>query len=404
MRKPVENKSDPLTGVKIIDFTSSVAGPWATLILASLGADIVKVEHPDRGDDTRHWGPPFWGGESTAFLAMNAAKKSVALNLKTARGSAAALRLIEDADVLIQNMRPGLMDKFGLSFEKVAVHNERIIYCSIGAYGPTGPLSGEPGYDPLMQASSGIMSVTGEEGRPPVRAGVSVVDQGAGFWAAIGILASLLEPRTDRRPRLIDTSLYETAVNWLPIQVAGYLASGDPPRRMGSGMAVIAPYEAFQTSDGRWIMIAAGNDRLFHALCTAIEAPQLLEDERYRSNADRVRNRTELSEALTEVLLGRPAAVWVERCQRAGVPASFVQNVAEMITAPQTRDLELLQTVAHPAVDDLILVRPALRMNGQPLNHRHRPPRLGEHTEECLRDVGYGDSELADMRADGTIA
>ncbi len=393
----------PLDGVRVLDLTSSVAGPYCTLILAALGADVVKVERPDGGDDTRGWGPPFWDGESAAFLAMNAGKRSLALDLKDPDGLAVALKLAAASDVVIQNLRPGQVERLGLGFEDVAAVSPRVIYCSIGAFGKNGPLSAEPGYDPLMQAAGGIMSVTGEEGRPPVRAGVSLIDQGTGMWAALAIVAAL-GAREDRPgPQLIDTSLYETAINWLPMQLAGYLASGRVPKRMGSGIAVIAPYEAFEADDGRWLMIAAGNDRLFRALCTAIDCPGLAEDPRFETNADRVTNRDALADLLAETVRARPAADWLARLRAAGVPAAPVQAIDELVDDPQTAALGLLEPVPHPTVEDLRLVGLPLSFGDSRLRHRGAPPRLGEHTDAVLSDAGYSAAEVGDLREAGVV-
>src|SRR5436190_1756629 len=276
----------PLTGVSVVDVTTSLAGPYCTQILAALGADVVKVEPPE-GDHTRAWGPPFWHGESTMFLAANAGKRSVALALGTSEGREAMRRLAARADVFVQSMRPGLAERRGLGPDALRAGNPSLVYCSIGSYGRTGPLRDLPGYDPMMQAVAGIVSVTGERGGPGVRAGVSLVDQGTGQWAAIGILAALLAGGG----RTIDLSLYETAVALLPYQIAGYLGTGDIPARYGTGFALIAPYEVFRAADGE-LMIAAANDRLFRALCEALGL-DLADDPRFATNPDRVARRDE---------------------------------------------------------------------------------------------------------------
>lgn len=393
----------PLDGVRVLDLTTSVAGPYCTLILAGLGADVVKVERPDGGDDTRGWGPPFWDGESAVFLAMNAGKRSLALDLKEADGVAVALKLAAASDVVIQNLRPGLMERLGLGFEDVAAVSPRVVYCSIGAFGKSGPLSSEPGYDPLMQAAGGIMSVTGEEGRQPVRAGVSIIDQGTAMWAALAIVAALGAREQRPGPQLIDTSLYETAVNWMPMQLAGYLASGRVPKRMGSGISVIAPYEAFEAEDGRWLMIAAGNDRLYRTLCTAIDCPGLGEDPRFETNADRVTNRDALAALLAETIRTRPAADWLARLRAAGVPTAPVQGIDELVDDPQLAALGLLEPVPHPTVEDLRLVGLPLSFGGSRLRHRGPPPQLGEHTDAVLGDAGYSAAQVGELREAGVV-
>lgn len=393
----------PLDGVRVLDLTTSVAGPYCTLILAGLGADVVKLERPDGGDDTRGWGPPFWDGESAVFLAMNAGKRSLALDLKEPDGLAVALKLAAASDVVIQNLRPGLVERLGLGFEDVAAISPRVVYCSIGAFGKSGPLSSEPGYDPLMQAAGGIMSVTGEEGRQPVRAGVSIIDQGTAMWAALAIVAALGAREQRPGPQLIDTSLYETAVNWMPMQLAGYLASGRVPKRMGSGISVIAPYEAFEAEDGRWLMIAAGNDRLYRTLCTAIDCPGLGDDPRFETNADRVTNRDALAALLAETIRTRPAADWLARLRAAGVPTAPVQGIDELVDDPQLAALGLLEPVPHPTVEDLRLVGLPLSFGGSRLRHRGPPPQLGEHTDAVLGDAGYSAAQVGELREAGVV-
>jgi crotonobetainyl-CoA:carnitine CoA-transferase CaiB-like acyl-CoA transferase len=391
-------RARPLESVRVLDLTTSLAGPYCTLILAALGADVIKVERPGTGDDTRAWGPPFWNGESAMYLAMNAGKRSVAVDLKTPEGIEAVLRMAATADVFVQNLRSGVAERLGLGFEEVSRRSPRVAYCSITAYGASGPLADRPGYDPLMQAAAGIMSVTGEPGRPPVRAGISVVDQGTGMWAALAIVAAL--GTSDRGAQLIETSLYETAVNWLPYQLVGYLASGRIPEALGSALAVIAPYQAFSTTDGL-VMIAAGNDRLFGALCEVLELGGLVIDPRFRSNPDRVANRLALAELIEERVRHRQSQELLEQLDRAGVPAAPVRNVAAVAAAPQTEALGILQPLEHERIEDLRLVALPLSFRGERLQHPSPPPALGEHTTALLLDVGYTEAEVEQLYALG---
>jgi crotonobetainyl-CoA:carnitine CoA-transferase CaiB-like acyl-CoA transferase len=393
---------EPLAGVRVLDVTTSLAGPYCTLILSSLGADIVKVEHPVRGDDTRAWGPPFWNGESAIFLAANAGKRSLAVDLKRPEGLEAVLRVAERSDVLLQNLRPGLADRLGIGFDAVSERSPRIVYCSIGAFGKRGPLRDQPGYDPLMQAAGGIMSVTGEVGRMPVRAGVSVIDQGTGMWSAIAILAALRARDQGAAAQLVDLSLYETAVNWLPYQVAGYLGSGRVPQRMGTALGIISPYQTFEASDG-WVMIAAGNDRQFEALSKLLGRPELADDERFRMNPDRVHNRDALSAIIQERFRGDAAAVWLERLTAAGVPAAPVLDVAQVVEHPQTEALALLQALPHPAVPDERLVGLPISVGDERLRHRSPAPSLGQHTADVLREAGYTDEDVERLAATGVV-
>jgi crotonobetainyl-CoA:carnitine CoA-transferase CaiB-like acyl-CoA transferase len=370
----------PLAGIRVLDLTTSLAGPYCTLILGTLGAEVVKIERPGAGDDTRAWGPPFWDGESPTFLSMNAGKRSVALDLKSDEGQAAIRGLAAEADVFVQNLRPGRAEALGLGFDDVAALNARVVYCSIGAFGEVGPLSDRPGYDPLMQAAGGIMSITGEAGRPAVRAGVSLVDQGTGMWAVIGILAALRRRDEEGTAQRVTTSLYETALNWLPYQIASYLASGEEPGPVGTGVAMIAPYEVFEAVDGR-VMIAAANDRLYAALCAAIG---LDEDPRFASNPQRVAARAELAALVAARVAGLTSAELLERLAGAGVPAAPVRGLAAVVADEQTQALEILQEVPHPTVRDLRLVAPPLSLNGERLGYTTAPPLLGEHTDAVL--------------------
>jgi len=392
----------PLAGIRVLDLTTSIAGPYATLILGALGADIVKIEHPERGDDTRSWGPPFWNGESATYLANNASKRSFAVNVKDPDGVEAILRVAERSDVLIQNLRPGLAERLGLGFDAVRARSPRIVYCSIGAFGSEGPLRDHPGYDPLMQAAGGIMSVTGEPGRGPARAGVSVVDQGTAMWAVIAVLAALRARDAGAEAQLVDLSLFETAVNWLPYQIAGYLGNGAVPRAMGTALGIISPYQAFEAED-RWVMVAAANDRQFAGLAGALGLPELARDARFRTNPERVANRDALSALIAERFRTETAATWLERLFEAGVPAAPVQDVADVVAYEQTEAMELLQPLPHPEIPEQRLVRLPLRVNGEPAAHRTPAPAHGEHSSDILREAGYSDEDVDRLRETGVI-
>jgi crotonobetainyl-CoA:carnitine CoA-transferase CaiB-like acyl-CoA transferase len=386
----------------VIDVTTSIAGPYCAEILAALGADVVKVERPDTGDDGRAWGPPFWNGESTMFLAVNAGKRSLAVSLSDHRGREAVRRLAAQADVFLQSLRPGLAERLGLGPETLRAANARLVYCSVGAYGRVGPLSGEPGYDALMQAAGGLISMTGEPGRSGVRVGSSLVDMGTGMWSALGIVAALLERERTGVGTVVDASLYETALAYIGYHLVGYLADGTVPGGQGTVFPMVAPYQVLPTRDGE-LMIAGGNDRLFGALCEVLGLPELVTDERFRTNPDRVRNREALVEIIAQRLGEDDTAEWHRRLTAAGVPAAPVADVADIVASEQTRALEILQPVEHPAIPDLRLPALPLSFDEARAAHRSPPPLVGEHTAEVLAAAGYTEDEMAALEADGVI-
>jgi crotonobetainyl-CoA:carnitine CoA-transferase CaiB-like acyl-CoA transferase len=395
--------SDALSGLFVLDLSRNLAGPYCTMLLGDLGADVVKVESAAGGDDTRSWRPPEWNGQSATFLACNRNKRSIALDLDTPAGQDVVRRLARRADVVVSSFRPGSLAKRGLDFESLHALNPRLVYCAISAYGSQGPKQDWPGYDPVLQAESGMMSVTGHPDGPPARLGVAAIDLGTALWAAVGIQAALRTRDLTGRGELVEVSLYETAAWWLSYLIAGHLASGEVPQRHGSGAAFLAPYEVFSTADGE-LMVTAGNDRLFATLCDELGRPELAEDPRYRTNTARVANRDDLHATLQEVFDGKAAAAWQVQLLGRAVPCGIVRTVADFVEDEQLDALGLLSAYPHPDVPDLRLVGAPLSVDGRRPARRMPPPRLGEHTGEILAELGFTGGEIEDLRRQGAVA
>jgi crotonobetainyl-CoA:carnitine CoA-transferase CaiB-like acyl-CoA transferase len=376
----------PLTGLTVIEIGHSVAAPYAGMILGELGAEVIKVENPNGGDPCRGWGPPFTEGTATAFHAFNRAKRGITIDLADPAQVNSLRALIRDrADVLIHNLKYGTLDRYGLSAEMLTTEKPSLVWCNLGAFGSTGPLRDRPGYDPMMQAYGGLMSLLGEDGRPPVRVGVSIIDIATGMWSVIGILAALQERQHTGRGGVVDTSLYETTLAWMTLPISAYLANGEIPRRHGSGIEQIVPYQAFETADGH-MMVAAGNDSLFRRLCAAIDRPGLAEDPRFRSNAERVVNRRELVPILSDLFRTAPMAVWAERLDLAGIPNSPIQTLDKVVSDGQTAALGMIQH--WPGSPPLSLVGLPLSFDGARPPFAKPAPRLGEDNSEIVDRAG----------------
>ena len=371
----------PFAGITVVEMSTSVAGPFAGQIFSELGARVIKIEKSD-GDDARRWGPPFWEGASAYFQALNRNKSSVVVDLRDPDENASLKDfIVEHADVVIQNLRPGQVDKLGLGGKDLLALKPSLIYCNMGAFGNTGPLSDKPGYDPLMQAFGGIMSTTGEEGRPAVRVGASIVDMGTGMWAVIGVLSALLERKTTGKGRVVDVSLFETSTSWVSLLASQYLASGKLAGRQGSGAAGIVPYKGYKTSDGE-IVVAAGSDSLFKSLSGVLGHPEWPTDPKYVDNPNRVNNQSELYQMIDAIMLTQSTSYWQEKLEAAGVPCSPVNDLAQMLAHPQTEALGLVQPVPGTGMRFLGL---PISFDGQRPEPLAPPPKLGEHNDILKR-------------------
>lgn len=381
----------PLTGVTVIELCHSISGPYVASVLAELGAEVIKVEQPEGGDYARDWGPPFSHGTSSLFHVLNRNKSGVAVDLRSPQELAALKELIQErADVVVQNLRPGAIDKYGLDGETLRARKPSLIYCNVGAFGATGPLRERPGYDPLMQAFGGLMSITGADDGEPVRIGTSIIDMGSGMWAAIGILAALVRRGLSGEGCVVDTSLYETAIAWMAIPLVGYLQSGEVRKRMGSGVAEIVPHQAFPTADG-YLMIAAGNDQLFRKFATALGHGEWADDPAFRSNNRRVVNRERLVALLEAALARETTASWMKRLDEAGVPAAPIRSVDEVARDEQTQALNILQRAPDK---DIHVVGVPLSFDGIRPGYRKPAPELGQDTAALLGGTAHtSDSE-----------
>ncbi len=391
----------PLEDLQVVDLTRALAGPYCTMMLADLGARVVKVETPDGGDDTRGWGPPFYNGESAYFLSINRNKQSLTLNLKDPRGRDLLLRLVRRADVLVENFRPGTMDRLGLGYAAVHEIAPRVVYCSISGFGQTGAYRQRAAYDLIVQGMGGIMGITGEPDGAPMRVGVAIADICAGMFAAYGILAALRVRERTGAGQWVDASMLDGQVAWMTYMAANYFATGKNPPRVGSAHLNLVPYQPFPTRDG-FVNVAVGSEGLWYKFCEALAIP-IAGDPRFATNADRVANRAVLLDLLFPVFARRTTAEWVERLLQSGVPAGPIYRMSEVMEDEQVRDRAMVVEVEHPKAG-------RVRVNGVPLKFSETPggvvsppPMLGEHSEVVLREVGCSADEIAGLRRDGVV-
>jgi crotonobetainyl-CoA:carnitine CoA-transferase CaiB-like acyl-CoA transferase len=374
-----------LDGVRVVEIGANLAGPVAGEILAHMGADVLKVERPE-GDDARGWGPPFWKGTSPGFLAVNANKRSITVDLKDKDALAELIGLIGEADVLVQNMRPGSLDALGLGAETLTKKFPKLVYCSVWAFGRTGPLKLKPGYEPLLQAFSGLMMQNGDEGGPPTRIGTSILDYGTGMWLAIGALAGLVHRAATGKGCVVDASLFETGLAWMKGHYVSFLSSGQMPERHRTGSNRVVPFEAFETSTGP-IIIAAGNDRLFAKLGNVVGHPEWASDPRYATNGARVAHKEELIGAIAKIIGTRSKGEWIDALEAEGVPCGIINALPDAVAHPQAKALGIVQPV--PGDDELSLIGLPLWFDGtRPAIRRPPPKKIGEHDHELRASKG----------------
>jgi crotonobetainyl-CoA:carnitine CoA-transferase CaiB-like acyl-CoA transferase len=403
-------RSGALSHLRVLDLSRVLAGPWASQVLADLGAEVIKIERPGAGDETRAWGPPWLRGpggaetgESAYFASANRGKKSVALDVTRPEGQAVVRRLAERSDVLLENFKVGALSRYGLGYEDLARVNPALVYCSITGFGQDGPYRSRPGYDFMIQAMGGLMSVTGEPDGAPVKVGVAITDLLTGMYAATAVLAALAHRDRSGRGQWIDLALLDVQVATLANQGEGYLASGRVPGRLGNAHPSIVPYQAFATADGH-VVLAVGNDGQFARLCEVAGRPALAGEPRFATNAARVEHRAEVVAALAPLLARRRTAEWIAALEEAGVPCGPINDLAEVFADPQVRHRGMRVEAPHPVAGTVPMVASPIRLSGTPVSHDVPPPTLGQHTREVLVELlGMDEGEVVALRAKGVI-
>ena len=393
----------PLTGTTVLDFTRVLSGPYCTMMLADMGARVIKIEQPGRGDDTRGWGPPFEQGESSYFMSVNRNKESLTLNLKHPESRPILEALLDEADVLVENFRPGTLTRMELGSADVAARWPQLVYCSVSGFGHTGPRRAEPGYDAVLQAEGGLMSITGEGDGPAYRLGVAIADITSGMFAAYGVAMALLARYRTGRGQFVDVAMLDSVAALLTYQAGIYFATDRPPQRLGNRHPTIVPYETLEAGDGE-LVVAVGNDQLWHTFCGVLGADDLAADPRFATNKDRVERHGALRPILVERLRARPAADWIAVLTEAGIPCGAVRNLEEVFLDPQIVERAMVVALDHPVAGAIRTLGVPVKLNDTPGSVRTPPPTLGQQTEEILgRDLGLEPSAIARLREAGAI-
>jgi crotonobetainyl-CoA:carnitine CoA-transferase CaiB-like acyl-CoA transferase len=394
--------SGPLKGIKVVELAQIMAGPTCGMLLADMGADVIKVEKLPGGDDTRSYTEPLQGGESAAFMMLNRNKRGIAVNLKTPGGLEVVKKLLADADVVTENYRKGTLEKLGLGYEVLEKLNPRLVYCAISGYGRTGPYADKGGFDLIAQGFAGIMSVTGEPGRPPVKSGTSIADINAGIFAALGIVSALFARNATGRGQMVETSLMEAAIQQTYWQSAIYFATGQNSGPSGSAHILTAPYQAFPTADG-WINVGGANQPNWERIVKALGRPELATDPRFLTNGDRMRNLAALVEILGELFRKRPSADWIREFEAAGVPVGPVNKIGDMLADPQVAAREMVVEVDHPKAGRMKALGFPIKFSETQGRVERAAPVLGQHTDEILGALGYDAAAIARLRTEGAV-
>jgi crotonobetainyl-CoA:carnitine CoA-transferase CaiB-like acyl-CoA transferase len=391
-----------LKGIKVLDLTRALAGPYCTMLLADYGAEVIKVELPGTGDDTRGWGPPFIQGESAYFLSINRNKKSLTLDMKNPKSKDILERMIKQSDVLVENFRPGAADRLGLGYEQVKKLNPKIIYCSISGFGQDGPYRELPGFDQTLQGMGGMMSITGEPDGPPMKVGVAIADISGGMFAGFGIMLALFHREKTGKGQWVDTSLLDSQIAWLTYRAGEFFVSGKLPEKVGSGHPMIVPYQAFKAKD-EYINIAVGNDQLWKRFCKVINMENIMDDPKFATNAKRVENRKELIAILSKIIETKTGAEWLKLLEDAGIPAGPIYTLDKLFSDPQVLHRKMMVELEHPKAGKIKVTGVPVKLSETPGEITAPPPGLGQHNKEVLRDLGYSAEEIEKLIADKVV-